>query len=72
MDGLAAFILATLPPLPLKLLPAIPDGVALAASLIVPVGGGILLSSAARDDVESAWYRSLRKPWWTPPVEWCW
>lgn len=63
MDGLAAFILANIQPLPL---PAVSDRVALAVALALPLVGGIGGSAATRKEI-TGWYRTLRKPWWNPP-----
>lgn len=39
----------------------------LVKSVLIPVGLGCLVSSTTRQETQSPWYRSLKKPGWAPP-----
>jgi translocator protein len=69
MSQLASFLLRHMQPLPLDKLPGAAgasERAALVACLALPLIGGIGLSAATRTEV-TGWYRTLRKPSWTPP-----
>jgi hypothetical protein len=69
MNALAAFLLRNMQPLPLDKLPrgAVSERAALAIAVALPLLGGLGLSAATRREI-TGWYRTLRKPSWTPPV----